>query len=301
MIEQISFPNGAKSDACVKSKTLVGTGDRASVTFAALCFDDSGRLAHLVDSRYEMGFGDYKAFDGKQIARRLTDNPEPGTAIVGLVTQLEDESRAKTPPDLFQPLPQDEERFRTVAGSAEQLEGLTASAPPIVWPAVDHGSGRGHIAMYVSVDAEGQVREAWPLSADDAGLEDPAREQVRAWKLAPARDDSGHTVQIDGPMSFLFVTTVGPPPLHLSDSEVRALATKMDAPVWQKGSGQQGEVVEFEITVNEQGKLTGLRSIRGQVPAFMSVNDALHKWIFRPLVRDGKPQSFHGTLLFAIR
>jgi hypothetical protein len=101
-------------------------------------------------------------------------------------------------------------------------------------------------------------------------------------------------------MSFAFVTTVGPPPLHLSDSEMRALAAKTVEPEWPKGSGQSGQTIEAEVSVNEQGQLTGVAFKQGQVAAQMAINDALNKWVFRPFLRDGKPQYVHGTVTFTI-
>jgi hypothetical protein len=56
---------------------------------------------------------------------------------------------------------------------------------------VRSGNIDGHLAMYISADDEWQVRVACPLNSENAGLDDPAREQVRKWKLKPAVDATG--------------------------------------------------------------------------------------------------------------
>jgi hypothetical protein len=63
------------------------------------------------------------------------------------------------------------------------------------------GDGR-----YIAIDAEGNVREAWPLNSDNAGLDDPARDQVKKWKVIPVKDSAGNPVQADGPLGFRFET-----------------------------------------------------------------------------------------------
>jgi hypothetical protein len=75
--------------------------------------------------------------------------------------------------DLFTPLPTNDSRFDSIELSAAKLEELTSGNPLIVWPLVHSGNLRGHLALYLSKDAQGRVREAWPLNSDNAGLDDP--------------------------------------------------------------------------------------------------------------------------------
>ena len=86
----------------------------------------------------------------------------------------------------------------------------------------------------------------------------------------------------------------------LGDAEVRALATKIVEPVWAPGSAHSGDVVEVDIGVNEQGKLAGEGYTK--VPSNLQgpVMTAISQWTFRPLIRDGKPQYFHGVVRFVV-
>ena len=236
---------------------------------------------------YFTEFQDYRGFGKKQIARELTDTPESGTKLVGEVTVLEEISRVKDQADLFVPLPSDENRFNEVQLSAETLEKLTAEDPAIVWPTVRSGNTRGREAVYISIDAQGKVREAWPLNSDNGGVDDSVRDQVRKWTVKPAVDPSGQPVQVDGGLSFSFETRIEDPLPDLSDAEVRQLATKVVEPVWPPGSVKSGQVIVVGVSVNEQGKLTG-SAYPGIPPGVVfAVMDAIKKWTFRPLMRNG--------------
>ncbi len=102
-------------------------------------------------------------------------------------------------------------------------------------------------------------------------------------------------------MSFTFNTAVDPPPLHLNDSEMRSLATKIKEPEWPRGLIQPGQTFKTEVSVDEHGKFTGVRFPQGTGGAQMPIYAALSKWTFKPLVVDGKPVYVHGTVIFTVR
>jgi hypothetical protein len=297
-IEQITMPNGAKSSACARAQFKIGSGANAADVFSNVCFTAEGRLDYVVSPRYSMEFHDYRGFGKKQIARRLVDHPESGTELVGEVVQLE--SDPKTADDLLTPLPANDVRFQSAVVGSEQMQRLSADNPSIVWPTVHSGNTSGRLAVYISADTQGNVREAWPLNSDNAGLEDPVREQVRKWRLKPAVDAQGRRVQVDGRLGFAFETTIADPLPHLTDAEVRALASNTIEPRWPAGSVHRGDVVTVEISVNEQGKLTGAGFPGGATAAQLAANGALAQWKFRPLIKDGHPQYFHGTVIFTV-
>jgi len=297
-IEQITMPNGDKSDACARAKSKIGSGDRATDSFSNVCFDSEGRLKFYGSPRYGMEFLDYHAFGKKQFPRQFVNAVEPGTKLVGTVAVLEEESKANNSTDLFNPLNGIQNRFESVAVSSAQMEQLSAGNHDIVWPPVRSGNVRGHLAMYVSVDATGQVREAWPLNSDNAGLDDPARDQVRQWRFKPAVDESGHRVQVDGGLGFSFDTRIGDSLPELSDAEVRSLAINLTQPQWPSDAVRSGEVIEVQVSVNEEGKLTGTGFTNVPTIAQGAVIDASRQWRFRPLIRNGKPQYFHGVVRF---
>jgi hypothetical protein len=297
-IDQITMPNGAKSDACARARFKIGSGDQATDAFANLCFDGEGRLKFYGSPRYSMEFHDYGRFGKKQIARKLIANPEPGTTLVGQVEVLEEQNTSD--PALFTPLPTNDDLFASALVTSAQMDALASENQPIIWPPVHSGNIKGHLAIYISADRNGHVREAWPLNSDNAGLEDPAREQVRKWTLKAAVDHSGNRVQVDGGLGFIFSSSIEDALPQLTNEEVRKLATKIIEPAWPAGSVHSGDVIQAEVSVNEQGKLAGMGFTKTPTGVQGAVINALQQWTFLPLIRDGKPQYFHGTVQFRV-
>ncbi len=304
-IDQITMPNGAKSDACARAQSKIGTGDRATDSFSNVCFDGEGRLSFVGSPRTSMEFHDYRGFAKKQVARRFVDDPEPGTKLVGEVVQLDDGTKGAGP-DLFVPLATSDDRFRSVPVSPAQMEKLTAETMPVAWPPVSSGNVRGKLAMYISIDSDGQVREAWPLFSDNAGLEDPARDEVRQWKIRPPKDEGGNPVQIDGGLGFSFETVIGKPLPVLSDADARALAVKVVDPDFPAGTTKRGSRYRIRIAVNQQGKVAGGGAGDTEIggtekmpgPCVFWAMTALFKWEFKPYILDGKPQYFYAEIVF---
>lgn len=300
-IDQITMPNGAKSDACVRVQSKIGAGEQAVDAFSNLCFDDQGKLKFFGSPGYDMEFHDYKGFGKQQIARKLANNPEPGTALVGEVTVLDEMRGMPGEPSLFTPLASDDNRFKAVQVDSGTLLKLSAGNSPVTWPAVRSGKTSGKLAMYISADSSGQVREAWPLNSDNAGLDDPAREQVRHWKLKPAVDAAGRRVQVEGGLGFVFETKIDNPLPVLNDAETRLQAISMVEPKWPSGGGFSGQMVHVDIGVNEQGVVTGCSFNKTSIDLQVAVNDAVKLWRFRPLTLNGTPQYFHGRLEFTVK
>lgn len=300
VIEQITLPNGAKSEPNVRAQSKIGTGDRATDAFSNISFDGQGRLSFVGSPRYSMEFHDYKVFGKKQIARKLVDNPEPGTTLVGQVTLLEEQSQGGAAPELFAPLASIDNRFHSATATSEQMEKLTDGDPAIEWPTVRSGNIHGHLAMYVSADSEGQVREAWPLNSDNAGLEDPAREQVRKWKLKPAVDATGKRVQVDGGLGFVFDTKIDSPLPVITGAQIESQASGCGyKPVLQAGLLPSGSTFKIRVSVNENGKNTGESfppGIDWSVIQKTGLNTGGCK--FKPYLVDGKPTYYFIDFVF---
>ena len=300
VIKQTTLPNGMHTDPCVRSTSTIGSGDHASTAYSTICFDGAGHLKFVGSPGYSMEFHDISSFNKRQIPHNFIDNPESGTRLVGAVNRLEDLSKSKRT-DLFQRLARTDNLFQTAKINSNQLETLCAPFDQLLWPRVRSGNLRGHVALYLATDRRGRVHEAWPLAGDNGEIQDFARTEAVKWALQPVTDTAGQPLQMEGAISLPFETAVGDPLPELSDAEVRALAITLPDPNWPASVKlPHGTVIKLRISVNEQGKLTG--SGFGAVPqdAFSAVLSASQNWTFRPLIRDGKPQYFHGDLIFII-
>ncbi|HEX4320299.1 MAG TPA: hypothetical protein VHZ52_05315 [Acidobacteriaceae bacterium] len=300
MIEQITMPNGAKSAPNVRFQFKIGTGARATDAFENISFDGEGRLEFYGNPRYDMEFHDYRGFGKKQIARELVHNPEPGTKLVGKVVVLEDESKAGQDAGRYTPLPTTDDRFRSFAVSSQQLEAFTAGDTPIDWPGVRSGNTSGHLAMYISVDSEGQVREAWPLNSDNAGLEDPARAQIRKWKIKGPVDKDGKPVQIDGGLGFVFQSKIeNPLPIMTGREEIERQIIQCNYnPILPKGALPSGQSFKIRVGINEHGEETGESFPEVPESAIQAAHFEPHRCRFKPYVVNGQPTYYGIEFLF---
>jgi len=108
-------------------------------------------------------------------------------------------------------------------------------------------------------------------------------------------------VQVEGPLSFAFETRLESPIPELTDEEIRELAIKIVEPVWPANSVKPGDVIEVDVSVNEQGQLTGTGYSKVPIAVQGVVMNAIRQWTFRPLIRNGKPEYFHGFVKFVVR
>jgi hypothetical protein len=298
VIEQITLSNGSKSDACARARSKIGSGDRATDAFSNVCFDGKGRLQFVGSPSYAMEFHDYRGFGKKQIARRLVDHPEPGTELVGDVTVLEEMSQTTDQAEIFVPLSAKDDKFRSIEVRPEIIEQLSTGNPPVVWPPVHSGNIRGHLAIYISVDSAGQVREAWPLNSDNAGLNDSVRDQVRSWKMKVGTDGSGKPVQVDGGIGFSFETRVEDPIPILTAKEMAQHTVSCTPIPISKGVAPSGTVITIRASVNEEGKTVDAEPGLGRIPwglvaqSIISVRDCK----FTPYIVNGKAVAYRGDV-----
>jgi len=206
-VSQLTLPNGQQTNACVRLKSKVGTEGVNNDAFSTLCFDASSLINFVGSPGYDMEFHDYKSFGKKMMPRRLQNDPEPGTELVAKVLVLEE--LKSSDPSLFtvdQSTPTDQ-RLQSIRVSQETIERAAQGQNPLSWPAVQSGKTSGVLSMYISVDRHGQIREAYPLNADNPGLQDAARDQLLKWKLKPLVSH-GVPVQAEAALTFHFDTTL---------------------------------------------------------------------------------------------
>jgi hypothetical protein len=294
-------PSGSEhSNSCARLQMKVGTPPAENSAFLVFCFEGShGLLESAVAPGYEAEFKDYREFKNKRIARRLVTDPEPGTTIEAKVTELTeltnpDESlfavAQATPPAA---------RIGRMTVPEATVRSLSEYTADILWPSVRSGKTSGVLSMYISVDRSGHVREAWPLNSDNAGLEDPAREQVMKWQLKPAKVHDV-PVQIETVLTLAFSTKIGDPIPILSDEEARKLATNIIEPVFPPGT-PKGTEVKIQIGVSLDGTVNGAGNLYNVPTAlFMAAAGATRQWHFRPYLRDGKPDLFGADIVFRV-
>ena len=319
-ITQVTLPNGLRSDACTRIKFKIGSDAVQNDAFANLCFDGNGLLKFTGSPGYSMEFHDYSRFGKKlMIARRYQGDPEPGTEIVANVVLLEE--LKKPDPSLFvitQPTPP-ERRNASVEVSQNTIEQAAQGQAPINWPAVHSGNTTGLLSMYISVDREGRVREAYPLNSDNAGLQDVARDQLLKWRLKPIAL-GGRPVQAQAALSFHFDTALAssseqpkkdastataPPNTTTSPAVAQATGfvkgslvsqTIPNYPDEARKKHIQGKVV-LEITIDASGVPRDIRMVSSPDQALTdSAIEAVTQWRYEPSRLNGLPVSLKSTV-----
>jgi hypothetical protein len=286
--------------SCARMETKVGTPPAENTAYSAFCFEGShGLLESAFTPDFGAGFKDYRDFKSKRVPRRFVIDPEPGTTIEAKIAELDE----LTSPDesLFgvqKPTPATERIGHTVVSEAT-LRSLSAYTPDILWPTVRSGKTSGVLSMYISVDRSGHVREAWPLNSDNAGLEDPAREQVMKWQFKPVKMHEV-PVQTETVLTLAFNTKIGDPIPILSDEEARRLAINIVEPVFPPNS-VKGTEVKLQIGTSLDGSVNGAENpYNAPTPLFMAAADAVRQWHFRPYMRNGKPDIFGADIVFHV-
>jgi hypothetical protein len=269
-----------------------------------ICFEGShGLLSSVFMKGDGAEFKEYKSFAGKRVARLITDDPEPGTKLELRITDLAE--LPQTDENLFAVSDSTpaKDRVRTVRVDEDTFRKLVSGNTDIEWPSVGEGLTTGGCAVFATAGRTGKVREVWPGGCDNAGLEDSLRNSVKQWQLKPAISE-GQPVQVEALLGFTFHTTLdkGKSLPELSDAEVRDLAIEAVEPHFPPGAADKDTVIIINISVDETGKLTGAGPASNMPNAlFLAAYNAIVKWKFRPYLKDGKPQYFHGKLAFRVK
>jgi hypothetical protein len=158
---------------------------------------------------YDISYSDYKKFGQKQVARKLSEYIESGTALEADITELRE---LPCPPDdsLFA-INQISLPLRTAVISEAVVLTLLVSAPDISWPTLTSGRNPGTLSIYIAIDREGHVRETLELNSDNPIMTAAAREQGMKWQFKPAAN-KGERVQVESILTFGYQSKIVPAP-----------------------------------------------------------------------------------------
>lgn len=295
----IAEPSGPNSRSCARFQSRTGTPPAQNSTFTVICF--AGRpivVSSIVTPGMGVEFGDYKPFGQKQVARRLSSDPEPGTHIEAKVVELSPLSKSE---DSAFVVPEDTTQANRIR--AFQVQEATAwsmllDKAEIQWPPVRSGKTSGVLSVYACADRTGQVREVWPLNSDNAGLDDSVRAQVLKWHFKPAVAN-GAPVQMESVLTFAFGVSIANPIPVLTNEEARLLATKIVEAKTPPGTPLDLKEFAVRISVNANGEITGTSNPHDlSNPLFFAAMNAVRQWKFKPYMHDGKPDNFDAEITF---
>lgn len=266
-----------------------------------LCVQDpNGFHETVAASGHSVAFYRYLRFQGKEVARLITNAPRLGEPLLTLeITTLEP---VITPdPTLFtipQPTPK-ADQLQFVTMEEANLRKQMVGSPEIIWPQPLDGAEHGPASFYVSVDRSGRVREVKQLYTANERTNDSAISQILKWRFEPLRRDD-IPAQLDGILSFTLDTRAWGPKLPLSDAEARKLASNIVEPEIVKAQYPAGTVYTLWAAVDSEGRLIEVMAGDGPHELFKPCYGALRQWQFAPLMQDGQPRPYRANIIFHV-
>lgn len=308
-MSQITTTNGKPSSSCARAQFQIGSAAINNDAFAVICFNADSTLSSIVSPGYSIEFHEAQAFGKKRIAYRYVDDPEPGTNLVGKVELLEKLDGTASFPALPDLTNQSSSSMQSARINQDTFDKLSSGQPNLVWPPVHSGNTSGKLSMYISVDKNGHIREAYPLNSDNAGLQETARDQLLKWTLKPAVV-GGNRVQVEAPLTFEFSTTLegnagagGPTstaastptsakPIVVSPMIASSLQTKSYPPVYPQALKEHrvSGKVELKAIIGKSGEIVSLTPISSNDPEFTrAAASAVQHWAYKPYLLNGSP------------
>ncbi len=299
----IAAPSGAPgSRSCARFASRVGSAPIQNSVFSVFCFTGtSPTVISVVTPGYTVEFEDYKRFGTKQVAWRLTSEPEPGLSLQARIVDL---SLLQNPDESLFAVAEvtpSSARLKVVRMTDPVAANLVTESPAIQWPAVRSGKTSGALSLYVGVDRKGQVREVWPLSSDNPAMDDSARTQVRAWKFRPAVIE-GIPAQFDTILTLGFESNIKDAVHVLTNVEARKLAEQVVEPRFNPGASSKGKEITVRVSVAADGSIRSTSNPnKVDTGLFLAAMNAVRQWKFRPYLREGKPDSFDADITFRVQ
>ena len=300
---EIAAPSGApRSMSCARFESKVGSAPNQNSVFSVFCFTGiPTTVLSVVTPGYTVEFGDYKRFGAKQVAWRLTSEPEPG---LNLQARIIDLSPLQNPDETLFAVAEVTPlvgRLNVVRMTDQMATSLAAEAPAIQWPAVRSGKTSGVLSLYVGVDRKGQVREVWPLKSDNPAVENSARAQVRTWKFRPAEIE-GVPAQFETILTLAFESNIKNAAHVLKNEEARKLAEHVVEPRFTPGIYPEKTEITVRISVAADGSIRSTSNPnKVDTGLFLAAMNAVRQWTFRQYLREGKPDSFEADITFRVQ
>jgi hypothetical protein len=242
----------------------------------------------------------YENFDGKRIARVITNAPRLGEDLLTLtIEQLKPiQSSDESLFEISSPTkPQHQIRFVTL--TEDDLRRNLLGSPEIIWPQTLDSAEKGPASFYVSIAPTGTVREMLQLYTVNERANDSAIDQIMKWKFKPVTKD-GLPSQAEGVLSFNLDTRAWGPASPLTDAEARKLASKIIEPDVPPGKFPSGSICNVRISVDLTGKV--IEAIIDSCPSDLGIPslNALRKWQFSPIMENGEPRPYRANIVFRI-
>jgi hypothetical protein len=259
---------------------------------------DSGLRETVGASGHSVDFRNYELFDGKRVARVLTNAPRLGEDRMTLTVDLL-EALNSSHPTLFKVKSKTKlnNQLHFVTLPETDLRHSLRSSADIIWPQPLDGAQAGPASFYLSIDHAGNVREVQRLYTANERTNDSATDQLMKWKFKPVKKD-GLPAQAEGIVSFTVNTRAFGPSEPLTNEEARKLATGIVEPDIPAGKYPPGTTYTLWASIDAGGKVIEAMAGDGPHELFTPCYSALRKWQFHPIMENGQPRPYRAQIAF---
>jgi len=206
---KMDFYGGKLSNTNICDGDMVKTGARGAQNslWLSVCFAGNPPIIRsITEPFYELKLEDQQPFGKLMVARHLVVGEDWSMTWEAKVSDL---SELTTPDDSLFVAPENtpkESRFQAMVAQEEVFRGVFKNVPEPAWPAVSHGDLSGVITMYVSIDREGYVAEAWPATGGaSAEIAEAASKHVGGL-VFPRKAEDKRFLQLETMLTFAYKT-----------------------------------------------------------------------------------------------
>ncbi len=298
MRTQVEIPEDSlESRSCVNMQSKAGIAPVQNTVPYAFCFGGKlGLLQAVVTPGYRAQFANYQPFKNKMVSRTITADLASGLTITAKIVELTELANPDEKLFAIETPTSPGQQLKSYQVGEEATRVLALNTPLIVWPTVREGKTSGALSVYISTDAGGHVREAWPVSSDNPQMTETAREQLLRWQYKPYMNPGPS--QMEAVLTFAFNTSIENPIPVLTNAEARKLAVRMVPPVITPGKATKKSFT-LRISVDESGQVRAVQNPNSVAPAlYQAGSAALKKWRFRLYLNHGKPDRFYADITF---
>jgi hypothetical protein len=202
------FPGAPRANVCDENQMRTGVPPAVNSIMVSVCFaGDPPAVSSIRGPGYDVVFKDREAFGELMVAMDVISGSSPETKWEARMDDLSplteiDETLFAAPENT-----PEARRLGLVLANEEEARQIFKKLPDLDWPAVHQGRASGVVTVYVSTDATGHVREAWPLSSDNLEIGAAACAQVLNWNLG-TRNPAEKNYQMETYFTFAFPTPV---------------------------------------------------------------------------------------------
>jgi hypothetical protein len=210
---KLNLYDGALGDAniCDSNTEKTGTPPTQGSIFSAICFSDNPSIiSEIRIPFYDVKFKDRQPFGKLFVARKLMAGEDDSLEWNAQVTELSaitdvNESLFVAPENT----PEDHRFKLFYIGEKDFRNHFKDTPKELILPITKEENKTGVLTVFISLDTNGYVSEAWTTEHWDPAISDAACKEVGKWQFGETKNRD-HIVQLETYLTFSYKTQLAP-------------------------------------------------------------------------------------------